>query len=93
MRQQHDAGHAGLTFALAKTAAGHASMTLIPEEREVMAVKSRINLLAPAIVDDLIARGRLLRAGRRLVVVTAAAAGQVMPFALLQGTMMPVDPA
>lgn len=97
VRQQHGAGHAGLTFALADTAAGYAALTLMPQGREVMTVEAKINLLAPALGDSLIARGRVLRAGRRLVVVTAevaaVAAGRETVVALLQGTMIPVDPA
>ncbi|HSF64141.1 MAG TPA: PaaI family thioesterase [Paracoccaceae bacterium] len=97
VRQQHGAGHAGLTFALADTAAGYAALTLMPQGREVMTVEAKINLLAPALGDSLIARGRVLRAGRRLVVVTAevaaVAAGRETVIALLQGTMIPVDRA
>lgn len=96
VRQQHGAGHAGLTFALADTAAGYAALTLMPEGREVMTVEAKINLLAPALGDRLVARGRVLRAGRRLVVVTAevsAVAGDAeVVVAVLQGTMIPVDP-
>lgn len=96
VRQQHGAGHAGLTFALADTAAGYAALTLMPEGREVMTVEAKINLLAPALGDRLVARGHVLRAGRRLVVVTAevsAVAGDAeVVVAVLQGTMIPVDP-
>lgn len=97
VRQQHGAGHAGLTFALADTAAGYAALTLMPEGREVMTVEAKINLLAPALGDRLIARGRVLRAGRRLVVVTAEVSAVTREaeavIAILQGTMIPVDPA
>lgn len=96
VRQQHGAGHAGLTFALADTAAGYAALTLMPEGREVMTVEAKINLLAPALGERLVARGRVLRAGRRLVVVTAevaaVACGRETVIAVLQGTMIPVDP-
>lgn len=47
--QQHGAGHAGLTFALADSAAGYAALTLMPEGREVMTVEAKINLIAPAL--------------------------------------------
>lgn len=97
VRQQHGAGHAGLTFALADTAAGYAALTLMPEGREVMTVEAKINLLAPALGDRLLARGRVLRAGRRLIVVTAEVAaladGRETVIAVLQGTMIPVDPS
>jgi uncharacterized protein (TIGR00369 family) len=95
--QQHGAGHAGLTFALADTAAGYAALTLMPEGREVMTVEAKINLIAPAIGDRLQARGRVVKAGRRLTVVTAEVfalkGGQETCIAILQGTMLPVDPA
>ncbi|MBL4915867.1 PaaI family thioesterase [Szabonella alba] len=94
-RQQQGAGHAGVTFALADTAAGFAALSLMPEDREVMTVEAKINLLAPALGEALIARGRVVKAGRRLSVVTAevfARAGERETcIAILQGTMIPVD--
>jgi len=97
LMQQHGAGHAGLTFALGDVAAGYAALSLMPEGSEVMTAEMKINLLAPAFGDRLVATGTVERAGRRLVVVraevTAEASG--MPprcVALLQGTMVPVDP-
>ena len=91
--QQHGLAHAGLTFALGDTAAGYAALTRLPEDREVVTVEIKINLIAPAIGDRLVATGRVVRAGRRLVVVTAevAAGDPERPVAILQGTMMPVD--
>jgi uncharacterized protein (TIGR00369 family) len=96
-RQQHGAGHAGLTFALADTAAGYAALTSLPDGREVMTAEGKINLLAPALGDRLVARGRVVRAGRRLIVVTAEVValrdGKDTCIAIFQGTMVPVDPA
>ncbi len=93
-RQQHDVGHAGLTFALGDTAAGYAALTLMEDEAEVMTAEMKINLLAPAMGDRLIARGRVVKAGRRLTVVAAEveveAAGERRLIAVLQGTMVPV---
>jgi uncharacterized protein (TIGR00369 family) len=95
--QQHGAGHAGITFALADSAAGYAALTLMAEGREVMTAEAKINLLAPAKGQTLVAKGKVIRAGRRLIVVTAevfAQDGNVQTcIALLQGTMIPVDPA
>jgi len=95
-RQQHGAGHAGLTFALADTAAGYAALTLMPEGREVMTVEAKINLLAPCLGDRLIARGEVARAGRRLTVcraeVFALRGDDETCIALMQATMIPVDP-
>lgn len=94
--QQHGAGHAGLTFALADTAAGYAALTLMPEGREVMTVEAKINLMAPCLGDRLVARGEVAKAGRRLTVcraeVLAIRDGRETCIALMQATMIPVDP-
>jgi uncharacterized protein (TIGR00369 family) len=94
-RQQQGFGHAGLTFALGDTAAGYAALTLMPEGAEVLTVEMKINLMAPAAGDRLIATGRVVRAGRRLTIVTAeveAVTGDSRrTVAILQGTMIPVD--
>lgn len=96
VRQQHGAGHAALTFALGDTAAGYAALSQMPEDREVMTAEIKINLLAPAIGSRLIARGRVVKSGRRLSVVTAevealADDGSRRLIAVLQGTMVPVE--
>jgi len=95
--QQHGVGHAGLTFALADTAGGYAALSLMEEGREVMTVEAKINLLAPARGEKLIARANVVRAGRRLTVVRAEVFavenGTETCIAALQGTMIAVDPA
>lgn len=95
-RQQHGFGHAALTFGLGDTAAGYAALTLMPAAAEVLTVEMKINLVAPAAGDRLIATGRVVKAGRRLTVVTAEveaeAGGRRRTVALLQGTMLPVEP-
>jgi len=95
--QQHGIGHAGLTFALADSAGGYAALSLMPEGREVMTVEAKINLLAPARGEKLIARGEVVRAGRRLTVVRAEVFavenGAETCIAALQGTMIAVAPA
>lgn len=95
--QQHGAAHAALAFALGDSAAGYAALSTMPDGSEVMTVEMKINLLAPAVGDALLAEGRVIRAGRRLCVVTAevfALTGATRKsVALLQGTMIPVEPA
>ncbi len=92
-RQQHGVGHAALTFGLGDSAAGYAALTLLPLEAEVMTAEMKINLLAPAAGDRLIATGRVVKAGRRLTVVTAEVEAETdgtrKLVALLQGTMVP----
>jgi len=94
-RQQQGFGHAGLTFSIGDSAAGYAALTLLPEPQEVVTAEIKINLLAPARGDLLIARGRVIKSGRRLIVVTsdvfAQTDGKERHIASLMGTMMPVD--
>ncbi|MEM9427171.1 MAG: PaaI family thioesterase [Pseudomonadota bacterium] len=91
--QQHGAGHAGLTFALGDSAAGYAALTLIEGEADVMTAEMKINLLRPAFGDRLRALGRVIKPGRRLIVVQAdvfaVADGVEKQVAALQGTMVP----
>ena len=93
-RQQHDFGHAGLTFAIGDSAGGYAALTRIPPPGEVLTAEMKINLMAPAAGDRLVAEGRVVRAGRRLIVVTAEVFAETgrdrRSVALLQGTMIPV---
>lgn len=92
--QQHGFAHAGLTFAIGDSAAGYAALTMMPEDHEVLTAEMKINLLAPGKGDHLIARGRVIKPGRRLVVVQSdvfAVQDEVEThIALMTGTMMPV---
>ncbi|WP_386628093.1 PaaI family thioesterase [Sulfitobacter geojensis] len=93
-RQQQGFGHAGLTFSIGDSAAGYAALTLLPLDMEVVTAEIKINLLAPARGDRLVATGRVMKPGKRLCVVTsevhAEADGKSTLIAILQGTMVPV---
>jgi uncharacterized protein (TIGR00369 family) len=93
-RQQHGFGHAGLTFSIGDSAAGYAALSLLPLDQEIMTAEIKINMLAPAKGDKLRATGRVVKAGRRLIIVTADVHaikdGSETLIALLQGTMIPV---
>lgn len=93
-RQQHGVAHAALSFAIGDSAAGYAALTLMSEDSEVMTAEMKINLLAPGAGDYLRATGKVIKPGRRLVIVTAevhAITGtEEKLVALLQGTMVPV---
>ena len=94
VRQQHGYGHAGLTFSIGDSAAGYAALTLLAPEDEVMTAEMKINLLRPCAGDLLIASGRVVKEGKRLLVVTATVEalenGAKREVALLQGTMIPI---
>lgn len=92
--QQQGFGHAGLAFSLGDTAAGYSALSLMPEDQEVVTAEIRIHLLAPARGDLLIARGKVVKPGRRLMVVQAEVFARTdeseVQIALLTGTMVPV---
>ena len=94
-RQQQGFAHAALTFALGDTAAGYAALSVMSDGVEVLTAEIKINLLAPGRGELLRATGRVLKPGRRLVVVTAEVhaidAGTETLIAVLQGTMVPVN--
>jgi len=68
LSQQNGFFHAGVTSAVADTACGYAALTLMPAGSDVLTVEFKINLLAPARGDTLIARGRVVRSGRTLTI-------------------------
>jgi len=94
--QQHGVAHAGLAFALGDSAAGYSALTLMPAGHEVMTAEIKINLLAPGAGNRLRATGRVIKPGRRLIVVSAEVhaidAGKETLVAVLMGTMVPIAP-
>lgn len=92
--QQHGYAHAGLTFAIGDSAAGYAALSLMPEDQEVLTTEMGIHLLSPAAGERLVARGAVIRPGRRLFVVEAKvfalADGAEKQIALMTGTMIPM---
>ena len=93
--QQHGFVHAGAVAAIADSAAGYASLSMMPTGTGVLSTEFKINLLAPAIGDRIVARGRVVKAGRTLTVaqteVFAETDGQEKLIALLTATMMTVE--
>jgi len=71
LTQQHDYFHAGVTGAIADSACGYAAYTLMPADSSVLTVEYKINLLAPADGEELIARARVVRSGKTLKVCSA----------------------
>jgi uncharacterized protein (TIGR00369 family) len=92
LTQQHGYVHAGVIAAIADSAAGYAALSLMPGEAEVLTVEFKLNLLAPAEGELLIARGMVLRAGRTLTVCEAAVAavrdGAETPCAVALATLI-----
>ena len=94
--QQHGFVHAGAVTAIADSAAGYAALTLMAPGTGVLSTEFKINLLAPAEGDRIVARGRVVKAGRTLTVaqseVFAQRDGQEERLiALLTATLMAVE--
>jgi len=71
LTQQHGYFHAGVSGSLADVACGYAAYTLMPEDSSVLTVEYKINLMAPAAGEELIARARVVRSGKTLKICTA----------------------
>lgn len=92
VEQQHGFVHGGVVGMIADSAAGYAAMTVVPDGASVLTVEYKINLVAPANGEMLIARGEVLRPGRTLVLtkaeVFAVTGGQEKLCAVMQQTIM-----
>jgi uncharacterized protein (TIGR00369 family) len=92
--QQHGFVHAGAIASIADNACGYAALTTMPDEAAVLTVEFKINLLSPAKGERVRAVGRVVRAGKNLVItaadVFADAAGTTKQIALMTATMMVV---
>ena len=66
LTQQHGFFHAGVTSTIADSAAGYAAFSLFPADASVLTVEYKINLIAPAQGERLIAVGRVIKPGRTL---------------------------
>jgi uncharacterized protein (TIGR00369 family) len=73
LTQQHGYLHAGAVTAVMDSACGYAALSLAPDDKDVLTVEFKQNLLAPAVGDALIAKGHVKRAGKTLTICTADA--------------------
>ena len=93
--QQHGFVHAGAVSAIADSAAGYAGLSLMPPGRGVLTTEFKINLVAPAVGERIIARGEVVKSGRTLTLaqakVFAEAGGKEKLVALLTATLMAIE--
>jgi uncharacterized protein (TIGR00369 family) len=97
IRQQHAFAHAGAIATVADSSCGYACLTKMPEGSAVLSVEFKVNLLAPAVGERFIARGKVVRMGRTVGVATSEVIAQStgkddVMVALMQATMMRVEP-
>jgi uncharacterized protein (TIGR00369 family) len=97
LTQQDGYLHAGVVAGATDSACGYAALTTMDADAEVLTVEFKINLLAPAAGDRLIARGRVVRTGRTLTVCRGEAVtvtdGREKHVATLTATLIAVRPA
>jgi uncharacterized protein (TIGR00369 family) len=66
---QHDGFfHGGIIVTLADNAGGAASYTVLPQGMGGLTLEIKVNLLAPGIGEELVARAEVIRPGKRVIV-------------------------
>ena len=95
LTQQDGFLHAGIVATIADSACGYAAYSLMRSSARVLSIEYKVNLLAPAVGERLIARARVLRAGRTITVcradVSAVIGSDEKLVATMLGTMMTVE--
>ncbi len=90
--QQHGYVHAGIVGAIVDSAGGYAGFSLFPESASVLTVEFKLNLVAPADGERLVAEGFVVKPGRTLAItrgeVHAEREGKRTLVALMQQTLM-----
>lgn len=97
LTQQHGFLHAGTIASIADSACGYAALSLMPADAGVLSIEFKVNMLSPAKGDSIVARGEVIRAGRKVMVcradVFSKTGSEEKLVAAMQGTMMVVrDP-
>ena len=93
--QQHGFIHAGAVATIADSACGYAALSVMPDNAAVLTTEFKIHLLSPAKGERIRAIGRVVRAGRKLVItmgeVFAEEGGASKQVALITASMMVVE--
>jgi uncharacterized protein (TIGR00369 family) len=87
--QQAGIAHGGALVAIADSATGYAALSLMPPGTDTVTIELTINYLAPAVGDRMVARGRVVKAGRRTTVTQAEVFAEIAGEEKLVGLVMP----
>lgn len=94
LTQQHGFLHAGVTTTIVDSACGYAALSVMPPNTGVLSIEYKVNMLAPGQGSHFIARGRVVRAGRTIIVcsgdVLAISEGKETMIATMVATMLVV---
>ncbi|HEU5343285.1 MAG TPA: PaaI family thioesterase [Ktedonobacterales bacterium] len=66
LTQQHGFLHAGVVTTIVDSACGYAALSLMPPGAGVLTIEFKLNLMAPAAGERMIARGRVTKPGRTI---------------------------
>lgn len=92
--QQHGYLHAGIITTAMDSACGYAALSLMAPDAAVLAIEFKVNFVAPAVGDEFVITGRVLKSGRTISVCTGEAHalndGTQKLIAKIQATMMSV---
>jgi len=92
LTQQHGFVHGGIVGMIGDSAGGYSAFSLMPADASVLTVEFKINLLAPARGELLVAAGMVVKPGRTLSIarvdVYARTKGGDELIATLQQTLM-----
>jgi len=95
LNQQHGYLHAGIIATIADSACGYAALSLMPDDAAVLSIEFKTNMLAPADGERFLARGKVIKPGRTIMVcdatVHAVKNGAEKLVATMTGTMMVVQ--
>jgi uncharacterized protein (TIGR00369 family) len=95
LTQQHGYLHAGIIATIADSACGYAALSLMPDDAAVLSIEFKTNMLAPADGERFVARGKVIKPGRTIMVCDATVhavrkEGEKL-VATMTGTMMVVQ--
>ena len=92
LTQQHGFFHAGVVTTIADNSAGYAAFSLMKDTSSVLSVEFKINFMAPAKGDCLMAKGQVVKNGKTLTIcnaeVYAINNGEEKLCAMMQATLM-----
>lgn len=92
--QQQGYAHGGLAFSIGDSAAGYAAVTMLDADSDVVTSEMAIHYLAPGLGERLVARGTVIKPGKRMLVtqadVYAVRDGAETHIARMTGTMVRV---
>jgi uncharacterized protein (TIGR00369 family) len=90
--QQHGFVHGGVVGMIADSACGFSALSTMEADTAVLTAEFKINFLSPAAGERLIARGRVVKGGRTLILtmaeVEAETGGERKLVAMMTATMM-----